>query len=101
MASLPVKTYYVYIMASGRRTLYVGVTGDLQRRVHEHRQKLIDGFTKRYNVTHLVYFESFAEVLDAIAREKQVKAWSRAKKVALVRSQNPKWNDLAKDWFSS
>lgn len=93
------KTYYVYIMASGRRTLYVGVTSNLQRRVYEHRHKLIDGFTKQYNVTHLVYFESFAGVLDAIAREKQIKAWSRAKKVALVRSRNPKWSDLAKDWF--
>ena len=92
------KTYYVYIMSSGRRTLYVGVTGDLQRRVHEHRDKLIDGFTKRYNVTHLVYFESFTEVRDAIAREKQIKAWSRSKKLDLVRSQNPKWSDLAANW---
>jgi putative endonuclease len=93
-----VNTYYVYIMSSGRRTLYVGVTGDLVRRVDEHRHKLVEGFTKRYNVTHLVYFESFADVRDAIAREKQIKAWSRSKKVALIRSQNPKWNDLAANW---
>ena len=92
------KTYYVYIMSSGRRTLYVGVTGDLVRRVGEHRYKLIEGFTKQYNVTHLVYFESFTEVRDAIAREKQIKAWSRSKKLDLVRSQNPKWSDLAANW---
>ena len=95
------KTYYVYIMASGRRTLYVGVTGNLVRRVTEHRYKLVEGFTKRYNVIHLVYFESFTDVRQAIAREKQIKAWSRGKRVALVCSQNPKWRDLAKDWFSS
>ena len=98
---MPVKTYYVYIMSSGRRTLYVGVTGDLQRRVHEHRHKLVEGFTKQYNVTHLVYSESFMEVHDAIAREKQIKTWSRSKKLALIRSGNPKWKDLATDWFQS
>ena len=91
-------TYYVYIMSSGRRTLCVGVTGDLVRRVGEHRHKVVKGFTKQYNVTHLVYVESFAEVRDAIAREKQIKAWSRSKKIALIRSQNPKWNDLAANW---
>lgn len=90
------RTYYVYIMSSGRRTLYVGVTGDLQRRIHEHRQKLVEGFTKRYNVNHLVYFESVTEVHQAIAREKQIKKWSRAKKIALIRSMNPKWKDLAR-----
>src|SRR5262245_31649261 len=88
------KTYYVYIMASGRRTLYVGVTNDLERRVEEHRQKLNEGFTKRYNVTHLVYFESFTDVRAAIAREKQIKRWSRSKKLALIRSRNPGWKDL-------
>jgi putative endonuclease len=94
---VPVKTYYVYIMASGRRTLYVGVTGDLQRRVYEHRHKLVDGFTKQYNVTHLVYFEQWTEIRQAIAREKQLKRWSRAKKLELIRSVNPKWKDLARD----
>jgi len=93
-----VNTYSVYIMSSGRRTLYVGVTGDLVRRVDEHRHKLVEGCTKQYNVAHLVYFESFAEVRDAIAREKQIKGWSRSKKVALIRSQNPKWKDLATNW---
>jgi putative endonuclease len=95
----PVKTYYVYIMASGRRTLYVGVTGDLRRRVHEHRQKLVAGFTKRYNATRLVYFEEFHEVTEAIAREKQIKGWSREGKIIQIRSHNPKWEDLARKWF--
>ena len=89
------KTYSVYIMSSGRRTLYVGVTGDLHRRVQQHRNKLIEGFTKQYNVTHLVYFESFHDVHDAIAREKQIKRWSRARKIALIVSTNPKWKDLS------
>jgi putative endonuclease len=71
------KTYYVYIMSSGRQALYVGVTNDLERRVHEHREKLLEGFTKRYNIKHLVYFESFTDVHAAIAREKQIKGWSR------------------------
>jgi putative endonuclease len=87
-------TYYVYIMSSGRRTLYVGVTNDLERRVHEHREKLLEGFTKRYNIKHLVYFESFTDVRAAIAREKQIKGWSRLKKLALIRSRNPDWKDL-------
>jgi putative endonuclease len=89
------KTYYVYIMSSRRRTLYTGVTNDLERRVYEHRNKLIDGFTKRYNVTQLVYFESTTDVLAAIGREKQIKGWSRSKKIALIQSMNPTWKDLA------
>lgn len=93
------KTYYVYIMSSRYRAIYTDVTNDLMRRVNEHRHKLVDGFTKRYNMTRLVYFESFTHVRDAIAREKQIKAWSREKRIALIRSTNPEWNDLAKDWF--
>ncbi len=92
---LLLKTYYVYILSSRQRTLYTGVTGDLPRRVQEHRLKLVEGFTKRYNVTQLVYFESTTDVLAAIAREKQIKRWSRSKKIALVRSMNPEWKDLA------
>lgn len=92
-------TYYVYIMSSRYRAIYAGVTNDLLRRVDEHRHKFVDGFAKRYNITRLVYFESFTHVRDAIAREKQIKAWSRQKKIALIRSTNPEWNDLAKDWF--
>jgi putative endonuclease len=75
--------------------LYVGVTNDLERRVHEHREKLLEGFTKRYNIKHLVYFESFPDVRAAIAREKQIKGWSRSKKLGLIRSRNPDWKDLA------
>ena len=90
------KTYYVYIMASGRRTLYVGVTSNLQRRVYEHRHKLIDGFTKQYNVTHLVYYEEWTKVRQAIAREKELKRWSRAKKIELISAVNPKWKDLGR-----
>lgn len=84
-------------MTKPSRTLYTGVTNDLQRRVHEHRHKLTPGFTQRYNVTRLVYFEATASVKDAIAREKQIKRWLRAKKIALIESANPKWNDLAAD----
>ena len=93
------KTYHVYILSSRRRTLYTGVTGDLQHRIYEHRHKLIEGFTKQYNVTQLVYFESTNEVHAAISREKQVKGWSRSKKIALIRSMNPEWKDLAEGWF--
>ena len=89
------KTYYVYILSSWRRTLYVGVTNDLHRRIYEHRHHVLEGFTKRYNVTQLVYFESTTEVLAAISREKQIKGWSRSKKIGLVRSVNPEWRDLA------
>ena len=90
-----VKTYYVYILSNHGRTLYTGVIGDLYRRLSEHRHHVLDGFTKRYEVTQLVYFESMTEVLEAIAREKQIKGWSRAKKVPLIQSMNPDWQDLA------
>jgi putative endonuclease len=91
------REYYVYIMSSYRGTLYIGVTSDLTRRVYEHRHKLVDGFTKRYNVSKLVYYESTSDVRSAIKREKQIKGWLRSKKVALVESLNPQWKDLA-DW---
>ena len=92
------KEYYVYIMANVSRSLYVGVTNDLQRRVYEHKQKLSDGFTRKYNLTLLVYFEATPDILAAIAREKQIKGWLRAKKVSLVESVNPKWLDLSAQW---
>ena len=92
------KQYFVYIMASASGTLYTGVTGDLERRVAEHKQKLIPGFTARYNITRLVYYESTPDVRSAIAREKQIKGWLRAKKIALVESVNPQWRDLSEDW---
>ena len=91
--------YFVYIMASQRGTLYTGVTSDLERRVHEHRTKLTGGFTGRYNVSKLMYYESTNDVAAAITREKQVKAWRRSKKVGLIESMNPYWTDLAEEWL--
>lgn len=90
--------YYVYIMSNHSRTLYVGVTSDLIRRVFEHKSKLIPGFTKRYNVTDLVYFEQTSDIASAIIREKEIKGWVRRKKVALVHESNPEWRDLSLDW---
>lgn len=81
--------YYVYIMTNRSQTLYTGVTNDLQHRVYEHKQKLVDGFTKKYNLTKLVYYESTDDVRSAIGREKQIKGWLRAKKIALIESMNP------------
>ena len=94
------KTYYVYMLASPSGVLYTGVTNNIQRRVNEHRLKLIPGFTRKYNVTKLVHYESFGEIHSAIAREKQIKAWTRQKRVALIESRNPKWADLTVDWFA-
>jgi putative endonuclease len=90
----PVKHYYVYIMASLSKTLYVGFTSDLVRRTYEHKHGLVPGFTSRYNVHRLVYVEQFTEVRAAVAREKQIKGWTRAKKIALIESVNPGWADL-------
>jgi len=89
------KQYYVYIMASKRNgTLYIGITNDLIRRIYEHKEKLIEGFTKRYNITQLVYYEIFQEPAEAIAREKQLKSGSRKKKISLIEKENPMWIDL-------
>lgn len=93
------KQYYVYIMTNRSKTLYTGVTNDLLRRVYEHKQKLIEGFTKKYNITRLVHFEETSDVRGAIAREKQLKGWLRQKKIALVETVNPYWKDLAEDWY--
>jgi len=90
--------YYVYILASKSRVLYVGVTNNLDRRVYEHKNDLIEGFSKQYRCHRLVYFESFQRVRNAIAREKQLKRWSRAKKVLLIQRVNPTWEDLSADW---
>lgn len=92
------RSYHVYIMTSIAGTLYVGVTNDLRRRVQEHKCGSRPGFTKRYRVTKLVYAEEHADVRDAIAREKQIKAWRRAKKVALIEAENPTWRDYAHEW---
>lgn len=93
-----VRLYYVYIMASQSRTLYTGVTNNLERRVLAHKHKLIPGFTRKYNINHLVHIESFEEVRVAIRREKQIKGWLRAKKVALIIAHNPAWKDLSAAW---
>lgn len=89
------RTYYVYIMASRSRVLYVGVTNDLVRRVNEHQCGRNHGFTSRYRVTRLVYFEEFGDIRDAIAREKEIKGWTRSRKTSLVEVRNPTWDDLA------
>ena len=92
-----VKTYYVYIMTNRSKTLYVGITSELVRRVYEHKLKLLEGFTKKYNITKLVYFENTTDVVAAISREKQIKGWLRRKKIALIESVNPSWKDLSED----
>ncbi|MGE5804058.1 MAG: GIY-YIG nuclease family protein [Gemmatimonadota bacterium] len=92
------RVFYVYVMASRSRVLYTGVTNDLARRVNEHKQGLTPSFTCRYRITRLVYFEEFVDIRDAIAREKQIKAWTRARRISLVEGRNPTWQDLAQDW---
>ena len=90
------KTYFVYMMTNkGRSTLYTGMTNSLVHRVSQHRMGEIPGFTQRYNINRLVYYEQFNDVRDAISREKQIKGWSRRKKEALISIKNPKWTDLA------
>ena len=90
------QSYYVYILANQFNTvLYIGITGDLERRIREHKEGLIEGFTKRYHVHKLVYFEEFHDVKNAIRREKVLKQWSRKKKEVLIEHNNPLWNDLA------
>ena len=92
------KSYYVYIMTNKNNSvLYTGVTNDLKRRVYEHREKLVEGFTRRYNVTKLVCFETCGEIEVAITREKQIKGWSRRRKVDLINSMNEDWRDLWED----
>lgn len=93
------RQYYVYIMTNRSRTLYTGVTNNLYRRVYEHKNKLIAGFTEKYKITKLVYYEVTNEVASAIAREKQIKGWLRKKKIALIESMNPKWKDLSREWM--
>ena len=92
------RKFYVYILASKSRRLYVGMTGALYGRVLKHKAGEEDSFTKRYKINRLVYFEVFKYVNNCIARETQIKKWSRAKKIALVERENPTWEDLAADW---
>ena len=95
------KSYCVYIMAGESGVIYVGITNDLERRVVQHKKRAAPGFTARYNLTKLVYFEVFRDVRAAIAREKELKGWLRKRKVALIESVNPTWNDLSPDWVRS
>ena len=94
------KRFYVYIMTNNQRShvLYTGITGDLPRRIFEHKHKLTPGFTSRYNLARLVYCEMFSYPGDAIKREKEIKSWVRSKKIKLIESTNPHWHDLAADW---
>lgn len=89
--------YYVYIMTNKSRTLYTGVTNNLKQRVHQHKNKLTDGFAKRYNITHLVYFNVFDTALAEIKAEKRIKGWLRNKKIHLIERKNPTWRDLSND----
>ena len=92
--------YYIYILTNQTdKVMYIGVTNDLKRRWYEHKNELVDGFTKRYHVHKLVYYEAYKEITDAIAREKQLKSWLRIKKNALVESMNPSWVDLSEKLF--
>jgi putative endonuclease len=94
------KNCWVYILSNKSRTLYLGVTNNLQRRIYEHKHKLIDGFTKKYNLTSLVYFETFNNMQDAIQKEKQLKNWHREWKINLIESINPYWKDLTENFNS-
>jgi putative endonuclease len=93
-----VAEYFVYILSNKSRMLYIGVTNNLERRVFEHRMKLVPGFTERYGLSRLVYYESTGDVNSAISREKEIKGWVRRKKVALIHSFNPEWKDLSAEW---
>ena len=95
------KQYWVYILSNEYGKLYIGVTNDLERRVYEHKAKLVPGYTKTHNITRLVYFEDFVDAYEAIAREKQLKGWLRRKKVSLINAFNPGWKDLAEHNFSA
>ena len=91
-------TYWIYILASRSRNLYAGVTNNLQRRMIEHRQGIIPGFASRYTIFRLVHCEQFADIRDAIAREKEIKGWRREKKIWLIEGKNPTWQDLAESF---
>ena len=95
------KQYYVYTMPNRSKTLYTGVTNNLERRIYEHKHKMADGFTKKYNITKLVHYEETDDIEGAIEKEKQIKGWRRSKKIALIESINPNWDDLAKCLDSS
>jgi putative endonuclease len=91
-------TYYVYIMTNRTRRLYIGVTNDLGRRVYQHKHHVMPGFTSKYFLERLVYFEETNDVRAAISREKELKGWRRSKKIALIEKLNPRWSDLSRGW---
>jgi len=93
-----IKKYYVYIMSNKAHRLYTGVTSKLESRVFQHKNKMLEGFTSRYNFDRLAYFEVFTDIRSAIDREKQLKGWIRARKLALIEAQNPWWHDLSEGW---
>jgi putative endonuclease len=92
------RRFWVYIMSSKSGTLYTGMTNSLDRRVFEHKHHLVPGFTAKYDCNRLVWFDEWSDVRSAIAREKQIKGWTRAKKIELIQTLNPHWNDLAENW---
>ena len=95
------KTYWVYILASQKNgTLYIGLTNNLERRIYEHKNNLIKGFTQNYHIHSLVYYEYFYNINDAINREKQLKKWNRSWKLKLIEKENPLWQDLSNNWFN-
>ncbi len=95
------RQYYVYIMTNRSRTLYVGVTNDLERRVHEHKSESTEGFTKRYKMHRLVYYDATSSIEGAITREKELKKWRRSKKIDLIEATNPGWKDPSEGWYES
>jgi len=92
------QSYYVYILASRSRALYTGVTNNLEIRIVQHKTKTNPGFTSKFNIDQLVYYEEFEFINDAIAREKEIKGWNRIKKIKIIESENPTWRDLSLDW---
>ena len=93
------KLYYVYILASQNRVLYIGMTSNIEHRVFQHKTHAFEGFTSKYNVTTLVYLERHGDVMTAIRREKEMKAWRREEKISLIESTNAKWKDLSYGWY--
>jgi putative endonuclease len=93
------RQYYVYIMTNRSGTLYIGLTNNIIRRVHQHKNKLIKGFTTKYNIDTLVYYETFSDIASAIDREKTIKGWLRRKKIELIETANHTWTDLSHDWY--
>ena len=99
MRETATRSYYVYILANRYRTIYVGMTNDLQRRLFEHKQRLAPGFTSRYGIDRLVHVEVGSDVYGMRSRERQIKGWTRRKKITLIEERNPEWRDLSEDWL--